>query len=50
MKGRTDGGKVVNFNGEDVSLDTLYNEVDKCALLCANCHFEEHYLDNIDII
>ena len=40
----------INFNGKDVSLDTLYKEVDKCVLLCANCHFEEHYLDNIDII
>ena len=38
----------VNLNGDLVSLNTLYAEVDKCMLLCANCHFEEHYLDDID--
>ena len=25
-----------------LDLDKLYEEVDKCILLCANCHAEEH--------
>lgn len=25
------------------SMQDLFNEVDKCDLLCANCHAEEHY-------
>lgn len=25
------------------NIDKLYEEVDKCLLLCANCHAEEHY-------
>lgn len=38
----------INLNGETVSLETLYLEVDKCLLLCANCHAEEHYLDDLN--
>ena len=26
-----------------ISMQDLFNEVDKCDLLCANCHFEIHY-------
>lgn len=25
------------------SLETMRQEADKCDLICANCHFEEHY-------
>lgn len=33
----------VNLNSELLTMDVLYKEVDKCILLCANCHAEEHY-------
>ncbi len=29
--------------GQEFNLEKLYKEVDKCILLCANCHAEEHY-------
>ena len=32
----------INLN-EYFTLEKLYREVDKCVLLCANCHAEEHY-------
>lgn len=28
---------------KDFDITTLYKEIDKCILLCANCHAEEHW-------
>ena len=33
----------VNLNDTNFTMDKMFKEVDKCILLCANCHFEEHY-------
>jgi len=30
-------------DGNDRSLQDIYNEIDKCILLCSNCHRELHY-------
>lgn len=35
------------LNLSNFSMDKYYNEVDKCELLCANCHSEEHSKDLI---
>lgn len=32
----------INLN-QIVDMEALYHEVDKCELLCANCHAEEHF-------
>ena len=31
------------YNGGHLDMEVLYKEVDKCDLLCANCHAEEHF-------
>lgn len=36
----------VNLNNTNFSIDIMYKEVDKCDLLCANCHAEIHYLED----
>lgn len=33
----------IKYNNGQNNLDSLYKEADKCQLLCANCHAEEHY-------
>lgn len=33
----------VNLNNNSITMEDLYKEVDKCLLLCANCHAEQHY-------
>lgn len=33
-----------NINNQ-FDITSLYKEVDKCILLCANCHAEEHWVD-----
>ena len=32
-----------NISGGTKSFDTLKSEVDKCILVCANCHREIHF-------
>lgn len=34
---------------KDYSFDRLIKEVDKCILLCSNCHKEEHYNNKREI-
>ena len=34
-----------DINGFSVTMETLKQEVDKCKLVCANCHAELHYLN-----
>lgn len=31
----------------DYSLDSIKKEIDKCTILCANCHREEHYKNSL---
>lgn len=33
----------VNLNDTSFSIDKVFLEIDKCSLLCANCHAELHY-------
>ena len=36
----------INLNDTNFSLEKIYQEVDKCDLLCANCHAEQHYRED----
>jgi hypothetical protein len=38
-----------NYSILKKNFDKLKPELDKCILLCANCHREEHYLSTTDI-
>lgn len=31
------------YNGGKLIMEEMYKEVDKCQLLCANCHAEKHF-------
>lgn len=33
------------YNNGQLDMEKFYKEVDKCLLLCANCHGEKHYLE-----
>ena len=34
------------YNSSKFDIERLKNEVDKCTLLCSNCHIEIHDIEN----
>ena len=36
----------INLNDTEITLNKIIQEIDKCDLLCANCHAEEHYSED----
>jgi DNA-directed RNA polymerase subunit RPC12/RpoP len=36
---------VARMTSNNYKLDKVYDEIEKCAVLCANCHREFHYLE-----
>ena len=45
----TENNKEFGIAGTFHSLEDYKKEVDKCRLLCANCHMEEHEQLNMDV-
>ena len=37
----------INFNALSFNMKMLKEEVNKCQLLCANCHAEQHFLSEL---
>lgn len=35
-------------SGTNVKVEEAFKEIEKCALLCSNCHHEFHYLESKD--
>ncbi len=40
-------GTVANMISEGYSLKTIIKEIDKCVVLCKNCHAKQHYKVNL---
>ena len=36
----------INLNSSIFSIEKIYKEIDKCLLLCSNCHHEQHFIDD----
>ena len=39
---------VARMTSNNYTLDKVYVEIEKCICLCANCHREFHYLENLN--
>lgn len=39
---------IARMTSNNYRLDEVYNEIEKCIVLCSNCHREFHYLNNHD--
>ena len=39
---------VARMTSNNYQLNKVYNEIQKCIVLCANCHREFHYLNNLN--
>lgn len=37
-----------HMSGTNVKIEEIFSEIEKCVLLCSNCHNEFHYLNNKD--
>ena len=39
---------VARLTSNSYEMDAIYEEIEKCIVLCANCHREFHYFNNLD--